>query len=122
MCRDESSEEHRGYSPVSRPGSADAGQLEGLAYPQHRPKSPGLHQGLATLAQAAFSQAAGRSAPASSATPTRTTTVPAPAYSPVPLPRSEIKPCHESYFTDSKPPVSSSRVSAFKALCLRPSA
>nr|CAD7571106.1 unnamed protein product [Timema californicum] len=66
------------YSPISRPSSTEGG--EGLAYSQHRPRSP---QHRTTVLY-----------------PTR----PACRYEAVQLPRADIKPYHESYFTDSKPP------------------
>ena len=119
------------------PASDVAPPLEGLAYPQNRPKSPpNIHHGLATLAHAAFnrnpihypnsSQASQQPQP-SQTTSHSTSNVPihsasnmmvhsrhrppSAPYTPVQLPRADIKPYHESYFTDSKPPVSSVKVS-----------
>lgn len=69
------------YSPISRPGSAET--LEGLAYPP---------QGLQALAHAAFTSA-----------PTRRSVVQPRRYTPVALPRAEMKPYHESFFADVKP-------------------
>lgn len=65
------------YSPISRPGSAET--LEGLAYP---------HPNVQPL-----NQPHGRS----SVLQTR-------RYTPVALPRAEMKPYHESFFSDIKPP------------------
>jgi len=71
------------YSPISRPGSAD--NLEGLAYP---------HPNLQTLAHVAFS----------SGSRGHVNGVPQHRYTPVALPRAEMKPCQESLFADVKPP------------------
>ncbi|XP_067001599.2 histone-lysine N-methyltransferase, H3 lysine-79 specific [Anabrus simplex] len=159
------------YSPISRPSSAEGAgiglcgnpptptglahapvqSLEGLAYPQHRPKSPlnqHAHHGLATLAHAAYNHMNNNYAPPATVATTTTTTPPSysprttvlyppssssssPAfaarsnaqhvtsssscryasvcneggYTPVQLPRADIKPYHESYFNDTKPPI-----------------
>lgn len=63
------------YSPISRPGSAEA--LEGLAYPH--PNVQPLSQGRSSVLQSRH-------------------------YTPVALPRAEMKPYHESFFSDIKPP------------------
>ncbi|KAE8746954.1 hypothetical protein FOCC_FOCC006374 [Frankliniella occidentalis] len=116
------------YPPrLEGPGqSSDAGTgppLEGLAYPQHRPKSPphaNMHHGLATLAHVAFnrnpihypSQQAASSAQSQSQSQSQAQArhrPPSAPYTPVQLPRADIKPYHESYFTDSKPPLSSAK-------------
>lgn len=147
------------YSPISRPSSTEGGMgttgnpptptgvlqppthmLEGLAYPQHRPKSPPpSHHGLATLAHVAYTHhsASNFSSPVvPPAYSPRTTVVYPPSsagyipkttasqhvtsttlsascqyasscseagYTPVQLPRADIKPYHESYFSDTKP-------------------
>lgn len=116
--------------------------LEGLAYPQHRPKSPpNMHHGLATLAHAAFnrnpihypnSSQASQPQPSQSSNHSTSNVAihsasnmmshsrhrpPSAPYTPVQLPRADIKPYHESYFTDSKPPVSSVKVSCVKCAC-----
>jgi H3 lysine-79-specific histone-lysine N-methyltransferase len=148
------------YSPISRPSSAEGGMstagnpptptgmlhpptqmLEGLAYPQHRPKSPPpSHHGLATLAHVAYSHHSASGYPNTVAPPAyspRTTVLYPPSssaayipkttalqhvtsttlspscryatscseggYTPVQLPRADIKPYHESYFSDTKP-------------------
>lgn len=150
------------YSPISRPSSAEGGMstagnpptptgmlhpptqmLEGLAYPQHRPKSPPpLHHGLATLAHVAYNHHSASGYPNTVAPPAyspRTTVLYPPSssaayipkttalqhvtsttlspscryatscsegsYTPVQLPRADIKPYHESYFSDTKPPI-----------------
>lgn len=148
------------YSPISRPSSAEGGivvpgnpptpvgsmqqqtpSLEGLAYPQHRPKSPLTrhpHHGLATLAHVAYDHVSSgytsqptpvvprsfsprttvlyplqsssypqRSTPhsVSSASCRYATSCTEASYSPVQLPRADIKPYHESYFSDTKPPI-----------------
>ncbi|KAK6624551.1 hypothetical protein RUM44_011410 [Polyplax serrata] len=110
------------YSPISRPSSAEVGNpptptgiihpptvLEGLAYP-HRPKSPISHNNLATLAHVAYNQ----QNYSSNSYPSRNNTNSYPAtsfssrpnsscrYTPVQLPRADIKPYQESYFTDTK--------------------
>jgi H3 lysine-79-specific histone-lysine N-methyltransferase len=145
------------YSPISRPSSAEGGMsttgnpptptgmlhpptqvLEGLAYPQHRPKSPPPpppHHGLATF-HVAYTHHSAPSYPGTVAPPTyspRTTVLYPPSsssayvpkttvsqlvtssscryttssseggYTPVQLPRADIKPYHESYFSDTKP-------------------
>ncbi|XP_021930748.1 histone-lysine N-methyltransferase, H3 lysine-79 specific-like isoform X3 [Zootermopsis nevadensis] len=159
------------YSPISRPSSAEGGtstagnpptptgmlhpptqMLEGLAYPQHRPKSPPpSHHGLATLAHVAYSHhcASGYAntvappaysprttvlyPPSSSAAyipkttalqhVTSTTLSPScryatscieGGYTPVQLPRADIKPYHESYFSDTKPLIIMSTVADHK--------
>jgi H3 lysine-79-specific histone-lysine N-methyltransferase len=146
------------YSPISRPSSTEGGMsttgnpttptgmlhpstqvLEGLAYPQHRPKSPPpSHHGLATLAHVAYSHHSASTYPSTVAPPAyspRTTVLYPPSsaayipktssqhvtsttlstscryatscseggYTPVQLPRADIKPYHESYFSDTKP-------------------
>ena len=113
------------YSPISRPSSAEVGNpptptniihpttiLEGLAYP-HRPKSPISHNNLATLAQVAYNQQSysantyphRNSNPYSNMPyhnlPTQRQNN-ACRYTPVQLPRADIKPYQESYFTDMK--------------------
>lgn len=146
------------YSPISRPSSTEAvvappgnpptptgilhqqpPALEGLAYPQHRPKSPmnqHSHNGLATLAHAAYTHMHSNYTPQTTAPPSYSprTTVLYPTsssssftsrntahvtsscryssscnnesnYTPVQLPRADIKPYHESYFADTKPPI-----------------
>ncbi|PNF35512.1 hypothetical protein B7P43_G04129 [Cryptotermes secundus] len=147
------------YSPISRPSSAEGGMsttgnpptptgmlhpptqmLEGLAYPQHRPKSPPPpHHGLATF-HVAYTHHSASSYPSTVAPPAyspRTTVLYPPSssaayipkttvsqhvtssslstscryatssneggYTPVQLPRADIKPYHESYFSDTKP-------------------
>jgi H3 lysine-79-specific histone-lysine N-methyltransferase len=143
------------YSPISRPSSAEGGMsttgnpptptgmlnpptqvLEGLAYPQHRPKSPlPPHHGLATF-HVAYNHHSAPSYPGPVAPSTyspRTTVLYPPSsssayvpkttvsqlvtssscryatsnseggYTPVQLPRADIKPYHESYFSDTKP-------------------
>lgn len=118
------------YPPNLRP-EEPAPALEGLAYPQHRPKSPpNLHHGLATLAHAAFnrnpihypnsSQLSPSSAGASQAS--QASHSPGPGHSSsharsrppsvpyTPLPRADIKINYASYFTDSKPPMASTKV------------
>lgn len=108
------------YSPISRPGSAEVGNpptptniihpptvLEGLAYP-HRPKSPVNHNNLATLAHVAYNQQNYSSNSYSSKTNTSysgsysSRSNSSCRYTPVQLPRADIKPYHESYFTDTK--------------------
>jgi H3 lysine-79-specific histone-lysine N-methyltransferase len=147
------------YSPISRPSSTEGGMctsgnpptptgvlhppthmLEGLAYPQHRPKSPPpSHHGLATLAHVAYTHHSASNFSSTVAPPAyspRTTVVYPPSsasyipktttsqhmtsatlstscqyatscseagYTPVQLPRADIKPYHESYFSDTKP-------------------
>ncbi|XP_046998857.1 histone-lysine N-methyltransferase, H3 lysine-79 specific isoform X1 [Schistocerca americana] len=148
------------YSPISRPSSAEGGiivpgnpptpvgnlqqrapSLEGLAYPQHRPKSPlnrHPHHGLATLAHVAYDRVNSGYAPQPTSvvprsfSPRTTVLYPLPSsgypqrsaphtvssascryatscteasFSPVQLPRADIKPYHESYFSDTKPPI-----------------
>ena len=130
------------YSPISRPSSAEGAggaagnpptptgmMLEGLAYPQHRPKSPPpQHHNLATLAHVAYSSHPAYTPrttvlypPSSSAAYIPKTTASQHVtssscryasscndgdYTPVQLPRADIKPYHESYFTDTKPTLS----------------
>lgn len=109
------------YSPISRPSSAEVGNpptptniihpptvLEGLAYP-HRPKSPINHNNLATLAQVAYNQQnySSNSYPSRNNNSYSTTSYPSRQnnscrYTPVQLPRADIKPYQESYFTDTK--------------------
>lgn len=110
------------YSPISRPSSAEVGNpptptniahpptiLEGLAYP-HRPKSPVNHQhhNLATLAHVAFSQQNFTPPAVYSAKSNNGYSYSSPRqnsvcrYTPVQLPRAEMKPYHESYFTETK--------------------
>lgn len=132
-----------------RPGSAGPGAhpeqtasapqapLEGLAYPQHRPKSPSnLHHGLATLAHVAFNrnpihysnpspgQASSPSGQPSSQAQAhqghgRQRSPPShAAYTPVQLPRADIKPYHESYFTETKPPQTTAAAKV-RAACVR---
>lgn len=147
------------YSPISRPSSTEGGMgttgnpptptgvlhppthmLEGLAYPQHRPKSPPpSHHGLATLAHVAYTHHSAANFSSTVVPPAyspRTTVLYPPSsaayipkttasqhvtsttlstscqyatscseagYTPVQLPRADIKPYHESYFSDTKP-------------------
>lgn len=111
------------YSPISRPSSAEVGNpptptsnvihppttLEGLAYP-HRSKSPGTHHNLSTLAHVAFGQQncvpppifsprGGSAYPPANYPPRQQSQC---RYSPVQLPRADMKPYHESYFMDAK--------------------
>lgn len=91
------------YSPISRPSSAEG--LEGLAYVHNHPKNNPHPHNLHTYV------------PAPQVSPRTTILYPTqvrpgsmnPAYGPndqyTPLPRADIKPYHESYFHDIKPPV-----------------
>ncbi|XP_060516339.1 histone-lysine N-methyltransferase, H3 lysine-79 specific [Cylas formicarius] len=94
------------YSPISRPSSAEGG-LEGLAY-MHNHIKPSSHQYIPPP----------QPSPRQQYSP-RTTVLFAPqqrSINPVypsnemytPLPRADIKPYHESYFSDIKPPITSS--------------
>ncbi|PSN43720.1 hypothetical protein C0J52_13998 [Blattella germanica] len=134
------------YSPISRPSSTEGGgggnpptptgmMLEGLAYPQHRPKSPPQHHNLATLAHVAYNSHPAYTPrttvlypPSSSSSSSTAAYIPKTSasqhvtstscryanscgdgeYTPVQLPRADIKPYHESYFTDTKPSIISS--------------
>lgn len=101
------------YSPISRPNSAEG--LESFSSNTHRSKSPVTQPVIANshLSQSSFPTNSPRTqtpqAVVPPTAPPRTTVLyqpPKGAYAShqyVPLPRAEIKPYHESYFSETKP-------------------
>lgn len=108
------------YSPISRPSSTE-GNLEGLAY-LHHSKTPNVITNMPNVSTHLNSSTPVHTAPNSSRTNmlcppssnngmykmmgSRMQNYQKGSEDYTPLPRADIKPYHESYFTDSKPPVS----------------
>lgn len=96
------------YSPISRPSSTE-GNLEGLAY-LNRSKTPTMMPQVGNINNHTTSVLTSQSSSHSSIIYPSKMTSARQEYPKrddyTPLPRADIKPYHESYFTETKPPVS----------------
>ncbi|KRT78750.1 hypothetical protein AMK59_6510 [Oryctes borbonicus] len=92
------------YSPISRPSSTEG--LEGLAYVHNHPKNNSHAHNLHTYVAAPQVSPRTTILYPTQVRPGSINTTYGPSDQYTPLPRADIKPYHESYFHDIKPPVS----------------